>query len=241
MTASSGAPVAPPSIPLFDAAKARVGVLRVAASLAAAGGFLDAFTYVGHGHVFANAMTGNVVLLGINSLDRSWSQALRHLPPIGAFLVGVCVSTSLQVYARRYSLALPYRLVLVCEALVLFCLGLLPYTTPDAVFTVAIAFTASVQVSTFREVNGKGYSSTFTTGNLSTLGEAAFTWLFEGHSPKIAGIVKDFTTICLCFFVGVALGAYLTPRLGNYALWFDVVLFACIAFLTKPHKPGRIS
>src|SRR6187402_1432230 len=28
------------------------------------GGFLDAFTYVGHGRVFANAMTGNVVLLG---------------------------------------------------------------------------------------------------------------------------------------------------------------------------------
>jgi uncharacterized membrane protein YoaK (UPF0700 family) len=35
------------------------------AVMASAGGFLDAFTYVGHGHVFANAITGNVVLLGV--------------------------------------------------------------------------------------------------------------------------------------------------------------------------------
>src|SRR5450432_4564827 len=57
------------------------------AVLAAAGGFLDAFTYIGHGHVFANAMTGNVVLLGINAVGRNWHQSFRHLPPILAFLV----------------------------------------------------------------------------------------------------------------------------------------------------------
>jgi uncharacterized membrane protein YoaK (UPF0700 family) len=33
--------------------------------LSAVGGYLDAYTYVGHGGVFANAQTGNVVLLAV--------------------------------------------------------------------------------------------------------------------------------------------------------------------------------
>jgi uncharacterized membrane protein YoaK (UPF0700 family) len=57
--------------------------------LATAGGFLDGFTYVGHGHVFANAMTGNVVLLGISFMSGSWDTAFNHLPPILAFLLGI--------------------------------------------------------------------------------------------------------------------------------------------------------
>ena len=42
----------------------RAASLSVNAMLAAIGGFLDGFTYVGHGHVFANGMTANVLLLG---------------------------------------------------------------------------------------------------------------------------------------------------------------------------------
>ena len=38
----------------------------VGAVLAVAGGFLDAYTYICRGHVFANAQTGNIVLLGVN-------------------------------------------------------------------------------------------------------------------------------------------------------------------------------
>ena len=34
--------------------------IKVAVLLTVAGGFLDAFTYVGHGGVFANSMTGNL-------------------------------------------------------------------------------------------------------------------------------------------------------------------------------------
>src|SRR5580658_6145873 len=33
--------------------------------LAGVGGFLDAYTFVGRGGVFANAQTGNIVLLGV--------------------------------------------------------------------------------------------------------------------------------------------------------------------------------
>jgi uncharacterized membrane protein YoaK (UPF0700 family) len=58
------------------------GTIRLAALLAIAGGFLDAFTYIAHGGVFANAQTGNVVLLGVFAARGDWLGAVRHvLPP----------------------------------------------------------------------------------------------------------------------------------------------------------------
>src|ERR1035437_5390298 len=92
----------------FEEARQRVGTLGISALLALAGGFLDGFTYVGHGHVFANAMTGNVVLLGINCFSGSWNTALKHLPAILAFLAGVWVSQAILLYARRRGTTVPY-------------------------------------------------------------------------------------------------------------------------------------
>ena len=57
--------------------------------LAGAGGFLDAFTFVGYNGVFANAQTGNIVLLGVDAQAGHWQEALLHIPPIVAFVLGV--------------------------------------------------------------------------------------------------------------------------------------------------------
>src|SRR5580692_10242941 len=93
----------------FEQARQLVGTLGIGVLLASAGGFLDGFTYVGHGHVFANAMTGNVVLLGINCFSGSWRAALLHLPAILAFIAGVCVSQTMLLHSKRRSVSAPYR------------------------------------------------------------------------------------------------------------------------------------
>ena len=51
-----------------------VGVL-----LAIAGGYLDVYTYICRGGVFANAQTGNIVLLGINVADKNWDMILFYM------------------------------------------------------------------------------------------------------------------------------------------------------------------
>jgi uncharacterized membrane protein YoaK (UPF0700 family) len=226
-----------------------VGTLTIGALLATAGGFLDGFTYVGHGHVFANAMTGNVVLLGINCLSGSWRTALHHVPAILAFLVGVCVSQAMQLRSRRRDAGAPYPAVLALEIGVLLVLSLLPATAADILFTTSIAFAASVQVQTFREVNGHSYNSTFTTGNLRTLSEAAFAWFTEGHRQEAARVVRDFSVICATFLVGATAGGYAAQAFGNRALWCDIVLLVLIAIrvqarlrspLPEPDKLGAV-
>ncbi len=49
------------------------------------GDYLDAYAYIAHGGVFANAQTGNIVLLAVNIAEAHWMEALRHLLPILTF------------------------------------------------------------------------------------------------------------------------------------------------------------
>ncbi|GAA3047828.1 hypothetical protein GCM10010464_10060 [Pseudonocardia yunnanensis] len=65
--------------------------------LAVVGGFLDAFTYVGHGHVFANTMSGNVVLVGVSIVAGQCTQAMHSLTTIPAFLAGVAIANLLHL------------------------------------------------------------------------------------------------------------------------------------------------
>jgi uncharacterized membrane protein YoaK (UPF0700 family) len=178
-------------------------------------------------------MTGNVVLLGINCLSGSWQAAFHHFPAILAFLAGVCVSQAIQLHAKRRDVSAPYSAVLVLETAVLLVMSLLPATTADIFFITSIAFAASVQVQTFREVNGQSYNSTFTTGNLRTLAEAAVLWFREGKSPAAAQVVRDFSVICAAFLAGAVAGAYTVQKFGNRALWCDVVVLVLVAIRVR--------
>jgi uncharacterized membrane protein YoaK (UPF0700 family) len=75
--------------------------------LAGAGGFLDAYTFVGRGGVFANAQTGNIVLLAVAAGERHWQAALQ----ISTFrsLQGIDYSTTLTTSNLRTLVAKAYR------------------------------------------------------------------------------------------------------------------------------------
>ena len=60
--------------------------------LTLAGGFQDAYSYNCRGQVFANAQTGNIVLLGQNIASGNFQNALHYLFPLLAFLAGVYLS-----------------------------------------------------------------------------------------------------------------------------------------------------
>ena len=69
--------------------------LRVGLVLALAGGYLDAYTYLCRGGVFANAETGNMVLLGVKLAAGDWGGAVKYLPPIFAFFLGVLAAEAI--------------------------------------------------------------------------------------------------------------------------------------------------
>ena len=58
---------------------------RTTVFLTLSGGFQDAYTYMGRGKVFANAQTGNIVLMATNFCEGDFAKALRYLLPLLAF------------------------------------------------------------------------------------------------------------------------------------------------------------
>ncbi len=192
--------------------------LVAATLLAATGGLLDAVVYLNHGHVFANAMTGNVILLGISTLSHDRLQAVRHLVPLIAFLGGVACSRLLRALKpHRAALA-----VLTLEITVLFLAGFSSHALPDMLFTAIIAFVSAFQVSTFRIVGRFSYNSTFITGNLREVADSFVSGFIDPDAAERRRSLaksRKLAIICSLFLLGAMLGAWGAPRLGNRTLW----------------------
>src|SRR5271163_3578369 len=88
------------------------GRLTIACLFTAAGGYMDAFSYIAHGHVFANAQTGNFVFFAVFASAGQWAQAWRHVPPIVTFSLGVAAAKLLGVQTQKRT----FRATLLCQA-----------------------------------------------------------------------------------------------------------------------------
>ena len=197
---------------------------RVGALLAVVGGLLDAYTYLTRGRVFANAQTGNIVLLGVCLAERRWGDAVRYLVPVLAFVVGVLVAEWIKSRFKESS-AVHWRQISVSmEVVVLLLVALLPHTM-DALANISVSFVCAVQVESFRKVHGSAFATTMCTGNLRSGTEQLWLYLRSGQREHLSRLVH-YGGINLCFIVGAALGAWLSGVMGSYA-----VGAACIPLL----------
>lgn len=69
--------------------------------LALTGGFLDAYTYITRGGVFANAQTGNIVLMGINLAKGDFERVIHYVVPILAFALGILLSEIIKATLKK--------------------------------------------------------------------------------------------------------------------------------------------
>ena len=69
---------------------------KLSALLSFSGGLQDAYTYNVRGNVFANAQTGNVVLMSQNFMQGDVAHALRYMWPIISFACGVFVTERIE-------------------------------------------------------------------------------------------------------------------------------------------------
>jgi uncharacterized membrane protein YoaK (UPF0700 family) len=190
--------------------------------LATTGGLVDAVVFLNHGHVFANAMTGNVIFLAIAAMGQDWHNVIPRLIPLAGFFAGVTASKHIRSRATERSVLL---LGVGFEAVALFALGCLPKSFPSMVFTAIIAFVSAFQVASYRRVERFAYNSTFITGNLRDVAEGLYDATSAGCNrlARAKGRAQffDLGLICLCFLAGALLGAWAAPRFGNHSLWLS--------------------
>ena len=206
--------------------------LELGILLATVGGFLDAYTFIGRGGVFANAQTGNVVLMGIEAATGEWGQAVLHAVPILAFIFGVLVAEIIKKPSMRLFVPDAERAVLILEIAVLFIIGFIPSTSPDIIVTVAVSFVSSVQISSFRKLVDSAYNTTMMTGNLRSATREAY-MAFAKKDRESSLRAFRFSTINLSFLAGAIIGGLLTSFIGTKAVWIAVILLICSVILFR--------
>lgn len=213
--------------------------LRLGTILAATGGFLDAYTYVSRHGVFATSQTGNLVLFGIRATRGDWAQAVRHLPPLLAFICGVLAAETLKRPRVVRAIRWPARAAIVVEVVVLAIVGAIPESAADSVVTVMIAFVASIQISMFRTLVRWPYNTTMTTGNLRTAFQAVYLALVDG-SEEAKAQARSFLSVILAFLVGAIAGGYATFEVGARAVWLAcAILLVGLAVFVVDDRHGR--
>ena len=149
--------------------------MSVALTLAFAGGFLDAYTFITRGGVFANAQTGNIVLFGINLFEGNFAEAKDYLIPIFAFFIGILTAETVKTLFRENSTFHWRQIVLVLEALLLTATAFMP-AGMDTTVNALISFVCSLQVESFRKVEGNPFATTMCTGNLRSAVEHLYNY-----------------------------------------------------------------
>jgi uncharacterized membrane protein YoaK (UPF0700 family) len=189
--------------------------LVVGALLAGVGGYLDAYTFVGH-RVFANAQTGNVVLLGIDAASSHWRTALLRVAPIAAFVVGVLAVEVLESVRRRPIFHRPVRIALAIEIVVLAAVATLPDGSNELATTVPVAFVAAIQFATFKVLGDAPYTTLLVSGNLRSATAATYRWLVR-RQPVAERMARWFAVVVGAFAVGALAGGWCTREFGGTA------------------------
>jgi uncharacterized membrane protein YoaK (UPF0700 family) len=193
--------------------------------LTLANGFLDAYTYVARGGVFANVQTGNVIFFAIDASERKWAAALAHIWPLLAFIAGVSLASHIKSGRVERILPRPLRWTMAVQAVVLAIIGFVPASVPHSYVTVPISFLAAIQIGLFRNIGELVYLPVATTGNLMRFVEAGYDGFIEKQATSRRAF-RIYGAVIVAFSSGAVIGAIASLAWGVQAIWLPAAFLA---------------
>lgn len=213
----------------------REETLTIAALLAFAGGYIDAYSWITH-RVFANAQTANMLFMWIHAMEGAWAKALHYLPSLTAFVIGVVMAC----WLRRAAGARAAPISLLVEIAFLVLVGILHNRLPGMAGTLGISFVAAMQAASFPRVEAWSYSSVMATTNLRQTIESLFDAIVGCADPRPFRRPMVFATILASFGIGAATGAYVTVQVPALTLGIPVTVLL-IALLRCEQREGAVA
>lgn len=211
--------------------------LMVGCLLSASGGLQDAYTFNIRDGVFANAQTGNIVLLGQNVALGNWEIALRYLLPLLAFAAGIYLTEVIHgLFPNSGEHTIHWRHgVLLLEIVVLLAVGWMPQAW-NLPANMLVSFVCAMQVEAFRTVEGNSYATTMCIGNLRSAMENLYYW----HRDKDAARrhkARLYFMVIVFFLAGASVGGVLSFRWEEATIWLCCpLLLMAFALMLRIHS-----
>ena len=209
--------------------------LLIGMLLALVGGYLDIYSYVARGRVFANTQTGNLVLLGYNIAQGNMQKVVYYLLSISAFIAGVWLAKIIEYKFKARKNLDWLQLVVVLEIGALFVVMIIPEGHLNIFANMILSFVCAMQVQSFRKVNGKAYSTIMFTGNLKNLAERVSHYYITKEAEALENSII-YLSVIVMFVIGGWLGALTTIEYGIRAVGLINIVLAIVLILLYQEK-----
>lgn len=203
----------------------------LSAIVSASGGFQDAYTYNLRDKVFANAQTGNIVLMSQHLMQREWAKGLHYLLPILSFAVGILIAEQVSFHYRNAKKIHWRQIILLIEIIVLSAVAFVPASL-NVLANVLVSLACAMQVQSFRKVNGYPYASTMCIGNLRSGTESLSVYL-RNHEKGALKKAMHYYGIIIVFAIGAGIGGILSINLGYKCILISSMLLLLAFFMMR--------
>lgn len=196
----------------------------VMTALTLSGGLQDAYSYFVRGKVFANAQTGNLVLLSDKIVNGDFTGTLKYLVPILAFTFGIFVAEQLKGNLQKARLIHWRQIVVLSEIIMLFIVGLLPISKEiNPIANALTSFSCAMQVQAFRKVKGHPYASTMCIGNIRSAMETMSAYIRTRDLDLLKKSLQ-YILVIFIFLLGAGFGGAFYSSLNGKMIWFSCFL-----------------
>lgn len=217
----------------FETERQMSDTVYVMTLLTLSGGVQDAYSYFVRGKVFANAQTGNFVLMAMDFFTGDFASGAKYILPVAAFGMGTLVAEQMRGRYTEGGRVHWRQRVLLLEILLLGLVGLLPVSSAmNPIANALTSFACAMQVQAFRKVNGHSYASTMCIGNIRS-GMASFSAYLRLKESALLRKAGWYFLVIFVFFIGAGIGSLLSKLTGAYDGYviFLTCIFLGIAFL----------
>jgi len=197
--------------------------------LASIGGIMDAYSFVCRGHVFANAQTGNIMLLGIYLSVGDFQTALYYLCPILAFSLGIALSYVARKIKKFKSPYVWQWGLLIINALIMVGVAFLPQSL-NLLANCLISLTCGVQLASFPVISGNSVATTMCIGNLHSMIREGINYFYTKNKADLKKSLLFFSVI-LFFVLGAILGNFLISWFAEFAIIAGSILSFVVAIV----------
>lgn len=179
--------------------------------------------------MFANAQTGNVVLMSQNFMVGDMAAVFHYMCPLLAFALGIFVAERIENKFKNHDILHWRQIILLIEMIVLVAVGLMPEEL-DMFANMFVSFSCAMQVQSFRKVKGYGYASTMCIGNLRSGTESFSKYLRDKDKNELYKSLHFFGII-LFFSIGAGFGGLVSSYFGAKTIWMSAVILFLLSLM----------
>lgn len=182
------------------------------------GGFLDAFTYIQCGHTLAAAQTGNIVFLAAALVNHNVIGIIDRCDAIILYVLGIIVAITFQAHIKYWRIFCLFPILIIGGFV-----GAMPENFPTYLSVGLVSFGLALLNTAFSKIEGLGYSSVFTTGNIKKSVVFGTEYIYH-HRQQDLKIAVNYFIVVLAFTLGAISSAIIQPFSRMKTIWVAVAI-----------------